>query len=313
MSAWDASPRGPNSLVDMVNHPSASLRSTRIGIGCALSAHVMWGCFPLYWRLLESLSSLTLTAHRIVWSFALLIVITAIVPSMRRIVFTIPGRRTLAIYTAAAIMIGINWLAFLYAVGTDQVLQASLGYYINPLFNVLLGVVVLGERLYLLRWVAVALATVGVLIMTIAGEGVPWIALSMASAFGIYGLLKKKAPLRALEGLTLETGLLFPIAIAYFLFAPQTGDPRYTNAMWIFCALGGVITVTPLALFSIAAKRIPLSTIGILQFVGPTLQWIVGTVILGEPVSTAQLGGFVFVWAGVLVFIFGRRRKTTSH
>ncbi|TWU57845.1 EamA-like transporter family protein [Rubripirellula reticaptiva] len=203
-------------------------------------------------------------------------------------------------------MIGINWLAFLYAVESNQVLQASLGYYINPLVNVLLGVMILREKLYVPQMVAVGLAGIGVLVMTIAGSGVPWIALSMALSFGIYGLLKKKAPLGPFEGLTLETGILFPIAATYVLIGFQSPNAASLSALtWALLMIGGAVTITPLALFAVAAQRVPLSTIGILQYVGPTMQWIVGAIILGEPVSTSQFIGFAFVWAGVVVFIAG--------
>ncbi len=215
------------------------------------------------------------------------------------------------IHAGAAVMIAVNWLAFLYAVGSDQVLQASLGYYINPLVNVLLGVVILHETLRVSQIIAVGLAAVGVLVMTVAGSGMPWIAIAMVLSFGIYGLLKKKASLGPFEGLTLETGMLFPIAATYLVM--QSGSPttaELSSSTWVLLVLGGGVTITPLALFAVAAKRVPLSTIGILQYIGPTLQWIVGAIILGEPVSTYQFVGFGFVWAGVVVFITGDHAST---
>ncbi|QDT08037.1 EamA-like transporter family protein [Rubripirellula lacrimiformis] len=295
-------------------------RSFRIGVVCALLAHVCWGFFPLYWRMVGSVSSFSLTAHRVVWSFLILATLCTIVPRLRRSFWKWHGRRTLAIYATAAVMIGINWLAFLYAVGTDRVLQASLGYYINPLVNVLLGVVILHERLRVPQRVAVVLAAIGVGVMAVAGEGVPWIALTMALSFGLYGLLKKKATLGPFEGLAMETGILFPFAATYLCLAPPSVDGQpLSTATWILLVCGGAITITPLALFAVAAKRVPLSTIGILQYIGPTLQWIVGAIVLGEPVSTTKFIGFAFVWAGVLVFIAGDhvlnriRRPTANH
>ncbi|MGB7325256.1 MAG: EamA family transporter RarD [Rubripirellula sp.] len=275
-------------------------------MGCALLAHVCWGVFPLYWRMIGGVPSVALTAHRVIWSFVLLTILTVSVQRFRKIVWTRHSKRTLFIHACAALMIGINWIAFLYAVESNQVLQASLGYYINPLVNVLLGVMILGEKLYVPQMVAVGLAAIGVLVMTIAGSGMPWIALSMALSFGFYGLLKKKATLGAFEGLTLETGILFPLATTYVVIGFQSPTAATLSPLtWALLMIGGLVTVTPLALFAVAAKRVPLSTIGILQYVGPTMQWIVGAIILGEPVSTYQFIGFAFVWAGVVVFITG--------
>ncbi len=286
-----------------------SAYQVRIGVFCAVAAHVMWGFFPLYWNLLDYISPATLTAHRIVWSFALLATLTITTPRMRDSLKRIRTRRGITVYALAAAMIGINWGAFMYAVGSGQVLQASLGYYINPLLNVLLGVVVLGERLKPFQWIAVGFATLGVAVMTIGGSGVPWIALTMAFAFATYGLLKKKAPLPPLEGLTVETGLLFPIGVAFLLLrSSDPADVAYQWSTWILLLIGGVITITPLALFAVAAKRVTLTTIGILQYVGPTLQWFVGVVLLGESFHGSKLFGFLLVWIGVIVFIIGGLR-----
>ncbi|TWU56972.1 EamA-like transporter family protein [Rubripirellula tenax] len=287
------------------NISATDLRSYRVGVVFAILAHVCWGFFPLYWRMLRSVSAVELTAHRVVWSFAILTVLTVSVQRLRHLVWRRHPRWTIAIYAAAAVMIAINWLAFLYAVGTDRVLQASLGYYINPLVNVLLGVAVLGERLKRSQIIAVVSAAIGVGVMAVAGSGMPWIALTLALSFGSYALLKKKATLGAFEGLTLETGMLLPIASIYLIATSQSDPSSYTSATWSLLVLGGAVTITPLALFAVAAKRVPLSTIGILQYVGPTLQWIVGAIILGEPISTSQFIGFAFVWAGVIVFIAG--------
>jgi len=284
----------------------ADYRATRIGVLCAISAHVMWGLFPLYWRQLDSISAATLTAHRVIWSFTLLVSLAIVMPRLRKTVTHIRDRRSLMLTVGAAFMVGLNWCAFMYAVNSDQVLQASLGYYINPLLNVLLGVVVLGERLRRFQWFAVGSAAIGVGVMTVAGSGVPWIALTMAGAFATYGLLKKKTHVPPLEGLVLETGILFPFAITFVLFQNgTTGTASYDGLTWALLVIGGLVTITPLALFAVAAKRVTLSTIGILQYVGPTLQWFVGVVVLGESFGGVKLIGFVFVWIGVIVFVMG--------
>lgn len=295
-------------------------RSFRLGVFSAVLAHFCWGFFPLYWRLLGSVSSVALTSHRVVWSFLILAALTLSVRGFRERVWKRHSRPVLTIIAVAAVMIAINWIVFLYAVNSDQVLQASLGYYINPLVNVLLGVLVLKERLRRSQMVAVALAGIGVGVMSVAGGGVPWIAFVMALSFGCYGLMKKKATLGPLEGLTLETGMLFPVAAAYLVVTSGAENvAAYPGSEWALLVFGGALTILPLALFALAAQRVPLSTIGILQYIGPTLQWIVGAVVLGEPVGLSRFIGFAFVWFGVIVFMFGdravgwfRRRRVPS-
>jgi len=266
----------------------------------------MWGFFPLYWRLLDSIPSTTLTAYRVIWSFLLLASLALVMPRLRRTFRYLRDPRSLMLCTAAAMMIAVNWGAFMYAISSDQVLQAALGYYINPLLNVLLGVVVLGERLKRFQWLAVGSASIGVAVMTWSSSEVPWIALTLASAFAIYGLLKKKVPLPPLEGLMVETGLLFPLALIFLMMRSGIShSATYSWTTWMLLMVGGLVTITPLALFAVAAKRVALSTIGILQYVGPTLQWFVAAVILGEPFGGSKLIGFAFVWAGVVLFVVG--------
>jgi chloramphenicol-sensitive protein RarD len=307
MNAIDPQPASPRPAADAELY---------LGMACAVSAHVMWGFFPLYWRLFGAISPAILTAHRVAWSFLILAVVVLAVPRLRASLQQLRNPRHLAVSIAAALAIGTNWAAFMFAVTNDQVLQASLGYYINPLLNVLLGVFFLRERLGPYQWLAVGSAALGVAIMTVAGAGVPWFALAMAGSFATYGLLKKKTHLSPLVGMFVETGVLFPIA-AVCLFTQQDAAAwaNYTPATWSLLVLGGAVTIAPLALFAIAAKRVTLSTIGILQYIGPTLQWFVGAVLLGEPFHGSRLVGFVFVWLGVIVFISGslisgtRRKK----
>ncbi len=291
-----------------------ALGYTQIGVLCAVTAHVMWGLFPLYWRLLDSIPPVTLTAHRVLWSFLILAALAAVIPRLRPTWDLLRDRRALGLCAGAAAMIALNWGVFMYAISTNQVLQASLGYYINPLLNVLLGVVILGERLKRFQWLAVGSAAVGVAVMSWAGSGVPWIALSLAGAFAMYGLLKKKAPLPPLQGLMVETGLLFPLAITLVAIqARNSGGTPYPASTWILLITGGLITIMPLGLFAVAAKRVTLSTIGILQYIGPSLQWFVGAIVLGEPFGGSKVVGFVFVWAGVIVFIAGGLMTQTTQ
>ncbi|WP_372897327.1 EamA family transporter RarD [Stieleria sp.] len=290
--------------------------STRLGFFCAVAANVIWGLFPIFWNLLRGTSALELVSHRIVWAFVFSMVIAvirfrlssrivraALLESLRR-------RQTWAIYSAAAFLIAINWGAFLYAVTNEQVLLSSLGYYISPLFNVLLGVVVLGERLSAPRWGAVGLAGVGVTVMTVAAGQFPWVSLLMAGSFAGYALVKKKARLDPMNGLFLETLVLLSPTLVYlaFLYQGGAGDFGRGDPMldWMLI-IGGFLTLVPLAFFSAAAQRIPLTLIGVLQFIGPTLQFFVGAFYFGEPMSTYTLVGFAFVWSGVAVFLATRR------
>ena len=290
----------------------------RIGMICILTAHILWGFFPLFWRLLDSIPPATLLAHRILWSFVLLVLMGGLIPRLRRSIDFSRYAGHLKVYFAAAVLIGINWGVFLYAVSSDQVLQASLGYYINPLFNVLLGVVVLGERMERFQWIAVALAAVGVTVMAFSGSGVPWIALILATAFSLYGLVKKLAPLPALEGLAIESGLLLPLAIGLLVTRGGSANPMdhfeyalepYTWSTWALLMTGGVITILPLTLFAIAVKRVTLTAVGIAQYIGPTIQWCVGVMILGEPFAGNRLMGFAFVWLAIVLFVAGGLMK----
>ncbi|WDQ18963.1 EamA family transporter RarD [Rhodopirellula sp. P2] len=300
--------------------PSGELK---IGLVCAIVAHTMWGLFPIYWRQIGNADSMELVSHRIVWSFVTLGLVLPVMLWRGRwggfsVVFReLRSRRVWAVYVVAALMIAINWLAFIWAVNNNRVLEASLGYYINPLLNVLLGVVVLGERLRWPQWVAVGFAAVGVSVMAIGNGGLPWVSMAMATSFAVYGLVKKKATLPVLLGLMLEvTVLVVPAAIylglrlAEGVSTMQTGTPVEFGML-----LGaGLITIAPLAFFAAAVQRVDLSLMGILQYVGPTLQFWVGYVLFEETLDPSRKVGFVFVWIGLLIFLvasqFKRRRST---
>ncbi|MEP3930933.1 EamA family transporter RarD, partial [Rhodopirellula bahusiensis] len=227
------------------------------------------------------------------------------------------SRRVWTIYVIAAVMIAINWLAFIWAVNNNRVLEASLGYYINPLLNVVLGVVVLGERLRWPQWMAVGFAAIGVSVMAIGNGGLPWVSMAMATSFAIYGLVKKKASLPVLLGLMLEvTVLVIPAAIYLGMRLADGVSTMQTGTSVEFGMLlgAGLITIAPLAFFAAAVQRVDLSLMGILQYIGPTLQFLVGYVLFGETLDTSRKIGFVFVWTGLLIFLvasqFKRRRST---
>ncbi len=297
--------------------PDSAPTIDRVGLVCAVSAYTLWGLFPIYWRQIDVADSTELVCHRIVWSFVSLAILLPILMLRgwwgggRTIMRELSNPRVWLTYGVAAMMIAINWFAFIWAVNHERVLDASLGYYINPLISVLLGVLVLGERLDRWQWVAVAVAALGVVIMAIGTGGLPWVSLAMAGSFAIYGLVKKRARLPPLVGLWIEVTILAIPAAVYLGWrvsegasALQLGSPR-TIMMLLFA---GVITITPLALFAIAVRRLDLSLSGILQYVGPTLQFFVGAVLYGEPLDRTRMGGFVFVWLALILFIAATHR-----
>lgn len=265
----------------------------------------MWGLFPLYWKPLETIPALQLIGHRIGWSFILLlfvILVTRQWQAFRKVAFE---SKILRIYLIAAVLISINWFTYVWAVNNGFVVETSLGYYINPLFTVLLGVIIFREHLRPIQWLPIALAAAGVIYLTITYRSLPWIALTLAISFGLYGLIKKIAPLTSLYGLTLETGLLFIPAVAFLLFSEFTGQGAFLHsslqANWMMVG-AGLVTTVPLLLFASAATRIPLTTIGILQYINPTMQFLLGVLLYKEPFTHDRLIGFSLVWLGLIFF-----------
>lgn len=243
--------------------------------------------------------------HRIVWSFVALAGVVLLSRQAHALTRRARSPRVLALYAAAAGLIGVNWLVFVWAVNNDHVVQTSLGYFITPLVSVLIGVLVLRERLRPWQWAAVLLAAAGVLHLTTSHGAPPWIALALALSFGLYGLVKKQAPLAAVPGLTLETAILMPPAVAYLLYLEQTGEGAFLRHGALTDALlvgAGALTAAPLLLFASAAKRIPLSLIGILQYIAPSLHLLLGVLLYREPFGAQQLIGFALVWLALFVF-----------
>jgi chloramphenicol-sensitive protein RarD len=268
-------------------------------------AYVLWGFFPIYWKFLDGISSLQLTCHRIVWSFLLLLALTGRSTEWRELLAASRSPRVLGMYAAAAVTIAVNWLVFVWAANGGQIVQTSLGYFINPLLSVVLGVVFFRERLRPFQWVSVALAAAGVLYLTISLGAPPWIALFLAATFGTYGLVKKVAPLSAVHGLTLETSILFAPAAAYLIWAEVAGTGALMHAGAIRDTLmiaSGPVTTIPLLLFAAGVRRIPLSLVGMLQYVNPTMQILTAVFIYREPFTRVQLAGFGLVWAALALF-----------
>ncbi len=275
------------------------------GILYAIGAYLMWGLFPLYWKQLETISALQLIGHRIGWSFILLILVVLVTrqwKSFRALAFE---SKTMRIYLISAILIGVNWYTYVWAVNNGYVIESSLGYFINPLFSVLLGVVVLRERLRLLQWLPIVLAAVGVIYLTVIYGSLPWIALTLAFSFGLYGLVKKTAPLNSLYGLTLETGLLFLPALAYLAYSEFIGQGAFLHsgptADWMMVG-AGLVTTVPLLLFASAATRIPLTMVGVLQYITPTIQFLLGVFVYKEPFDLNHFIGFGIVWIALIIF-----------
>ena len=276
-------------------------------------SYAFWGFFPIYWKALAGISSLQLICHRIVWSFLVLIVLIAPFGSaqakrwgeFRVLWHAVRSPRTVGVYAVAAFAIAINWLIFVWAVSVNQIVQISLGYFINPLLSVVLGMIVFHERLRPLQWMSVALAAAGVLYLTIAHDELPWVALSLAATFGTYGLMKKIAPLSAVQGLTFETGILFLPAAMYLLVEELAGRGAFMHAGSLrnLLMLGaGPVTSLPLLMFAAGVRRIPLSLVGMLQYINPTLQITIGVLLYKEPFTRVQLAGFALVWSALALF-----------
>ncbi|CAG0964083.1 Protein RarD [Anaerolineales bacterium] len=275
------------------------------GILYGIGAYVFWGFFPIYWKFLHHISAFQLISHRIIWSFVLLMVI--ILLTGQWVDFRATARsKNLWIYLIAALLIGFNWTMYVWAVNKNYIVETSLGYFINPLISVLLGVIFLKERLRFGQWIPVILATLGVTYLTVVYGRLPYIALSLAFSFGLYGLVKKLSPLGSLYGLTVETGILFIPAVGFLLFAEANGDGAFFHTGLVSDLLmigAGLVTTVPLLLFASAARSIPLWVVGLLQYIAPTLQFLIGVFIYKEPFSHNQLIGFGIVWVALIIFL----------
>ncbi|MFG0331185.1 MAG: EamA family transporter RarD [Phycisphaerales bacterium] len=282
-----------------------SARETRVGVFYGIAAYGFWGFVAIYFKAVDHVPPLELLAHRIVWSTILLSLLVIIRGRWNETVAVFRSRRLMSVLLVTTILVGFNWLLFIYSVASGQILQASLGYYINPLINVLLGFVVLRERLNRWQWVSVGLAASGVLVMTMAVGSAPWLALMLACSFGLYGLFRKIAPVPALVGLTFETWLLVPLSVVYLLALEVSGEGALFSGgieQDLLLALAGVVTATPLLWFTNAARRLPLTTLGFLQYIAPTGQFLLAVLVYDEPFGPARLLAFGLIWAGLLLF-----------
>jgi chloramphenicol-sensitive protein RarD len=275
------------------------------GVAYAFLAFTIWGLFPVYFKSLQPIAPLEILAHRMVWSMVFLFIVLSVRLQWRWLGPVLRDRRLLARFAASAALLSANWGIYIWAVNAGHIVEASLGYFVTPLVSVLFGLAFLGERLRPVQWLAVAIAASGVLWLTWQNGHPPWISIALALTFGGYGLLRKTAKLGALEGLTLETILLLPIALLYLAALSLHGDGGFGAAatgLKALLALAGPITAIPLLLFAAGARRIPLSMLGLLQYVTPTLQLLIGVLIYREPFSGAQLIGYGAIWVALAVY-----------
>ncbi len=286
--------------------------SARRGIASAVGAFLMWGLFPLYWKQLSALPALEVVAHRTVWGFACVGLWVAWRGRLRDASALARRPRTLLVLATGAVLIAVNWLLYIWAVTHDHVMQASLGYYINPLVNVLLGVAVLRERLSRGQGLAVALAAVGVAVLTLGYGRFPWIALALASSFGLYGLVRKTVSADAVIGLLWETAILAPAAVGYLVLIGLQGAGTFGSAApraSVLLVLGGAVTALPLALFAYGARALPLSTLGFIQYLSPSLQFLLAVLLYGEPFTPAHAASFTCIWVALGLLTWDLRRR----
>lgn len=275
------------------------------GIWYGIAAYAMWGFFPIYWKLLHEVPALQLLGHRIVWSFLLLLAYIFITKQWKEFRSVAFDGKTLRIYTVAGILLSLNWLIYVWGVNAGFIVETSLGYFINPLLSVLFGVIFLRERLRPMQWLPVVIAAIGVTYLTVTYGRLPWIALSLAVSFGLYGLVKKLSPLGSVYGLTLETGIVFPVAIIYLVVLQAGGSGAFLHdgtTVDLLLVGAGIVTTIPLLMFASAAKQIPLNMIGVLQYFAPTIQFLIGVFIYKEPFDHTRLIGFSIVWLALIVF-----------
>jgi chloramphenicol-sensitive protein RarD len=286
------------------------------GVAFGVAAYVMWGAFPLYWPLLEPAGAFEILAHRLIWSavvMGVLVVAMRRTTQFRRLVTT---RRTLGLLTLAGATISVNWTGYIWGVNHGYVVETSLGYFINPLVTVLLGVLVLRERMRPAQWAAVAIGFVAVLVLAVDYGRPPWIALVLAFSFGTYGLLKKKANAGAVESLTLETVVVAPIALVYVAWLGASGEGHFTSdgpghALLFMSA--GLVTAVPLICFGAAAVRVPLVVLGLLQYLAPVLQFALGILYFHEDMPAGRWVGFGLVWIALAVFTYEAVRFRRSQ
>ena len=290
-------------------------RQAVIGGLFGASAFLIWGLIPILFKQIAYVPALEILAHRIVWAAVLMALLAAAVGGNRRVRNSLANRHVLGALAVSATAVAINWLVFIWAVNHARVLETSLGYFMNPLVNVVFGVAFLGERLRMMQWLAVGLATAGVAIMAMGHGALPWVALTLAISFGLYGLMRKITPVDPISGLLIETVMLAPAALGYLLWLRHAGEGAFlgldsrTDGLLVAT---GIATAVPLMLFAVAARRVRLVTLGFIQYLAPSTSFLLAVFLFGEPFTPALQATFAFVWAGLALYSFdavrGRER-----
>ena len=277
----------------------------RKGLVLGISAYAFWGILPIYFKALRAVPSVDIVAHRILWSVPILALLLSVAGAWEELGAALRNRRAMLLLGVTALLIGANWLLYVYAVNSGHILAGSLGYYLNPLANVLLGRIVLKERLSWLQWAAVALAAAGIAALAAGALGQLWISIALCLSFASYGLLRKIAPVDATAGLAIETALLAPFAAAWLVWSFSSGQPTFgdSSADIVLIAVAGVVTTVPLLLFTAAARLLPYSMLGMLQFIAPTLQFLIAVLLYGEPFTTAHAIAFGAIWAALGLYV----------
>jgi chloramphenicol-sensitive protein RarD len=295
----NAAARNPQSA-----HPSR-------GFIYGVAAYALWGVLPIYFKAIKAIPAVDIVAHRVLWSLPFLALLITLAKGWAELRRAAGQRKIIAILALTAILIGGNWLLYVYAVTSGHILAASFGYYLNPLANVLLGRFVLKERLGRLQWLAVAIAAAGIAVLAAGALGQLWISLTLCCSFALYGLLRKIVPVDAVSGLGIETALLFPFAIGWLAVRSIEGVPILgSNQMETgLLVLAGIVSTTPLLLFTAAAKRLPYSTLGMLQFLAPTLQFLIAVLLYGEPFTSAHAIAFGAIWTALALYVAGLIRS----
>ncbi|QDP19810.1 EamA family transporter RarD [Sphingomonas xanthus] len=294
--------------------PSDSDRRTRAGLIYGLAAYGLWGIMPIYFKWLQAVPAIDIVAHRIIWSLLVLGLLAWIGKAFTQIRSAIAHRKTLALLLLTSVLIGINWLLYVYAINSGHILAGSLGYYLNPLANILLGRFILKERLTKVQWAAVAIAGVGIAVLAAGALGTLWISLTLCFSFATYGLLRKIAHVESLPGLAIETAILFPLALGWLLMGGAESRPMFgtsgTETGLLMAA--GVVSTVPLLCFTAAARRLRYATVGMLQFIAPTLQFLLAVAVFHEPFTTAHGIAFGCIWIALILYVGamarGRRR-----
>jgi len=290
--------------------PRVAPAHERGGFTLGLAAYGLWGVLPIYFKAIAAVPAVDIVAHRILWSLPFLAVLITLARGWDKVRAAIRRPRTLAMLTLTALLIGGNWLLYVVAVTSGHILAASFGYYLNPLANVLLGRFVLKERLSRLQWAAVAIAAAGISVLAAGALGQLWISLTLCVTFALYGLLRKVVEADAVTGLAIETGILFPFALAWLGWLALAGQPvmGFTHLQSALLLLAGIVSTTPLLLFTAAARRLPYSTLGMLQFLAPTLQFLIAVLLYGEPFTAANAIAFAAIWTALVLYVIAMLR-----